>query len=293
VNVRPRSILLALTAIAMLVLVGVFVGTHSLKHSLPRLLPHSEYCTAQSGSNLVTLDIDQMANAATIAAVGIRKGVPGRAVQVALATSLQESKLENLIGGDRDSVGLFQQRPSKGWGTRAQVSDPRYASSHFYGALLHVKGWQSMTLTQAAQAVQRSAYPDAYAQWTDESDTLAKALLGSATHAVDCYVGNTPVTRGAVALSALTADLKSDWGSLFDPAHEADPDTIALSVDDDRAGWQYAHWLVAHAQERGIMRVRFGNQQWTAKTGSWRSAGDPETAAPGETVVAEVFGSTA
>jgi hypothetical protein len=287
--VRPRTLLIGLMAIAVLVSVGIYVGTHSFTNRLTPILK-PEYCTAQSGDGLVTLDIEQMANAATIVAVGIRKGVPDRAVQIALATALQESKLRNLAGGDRDSIGLFQQRPSQGWGTAKEVANPGYASGRFYGALLRVKGWQQMPLTRAAQAVQRSATPDAYAQWTTEADTLSGALLGNSSHAVDCYLDSAPVTRGAIALGALTTNLRSDWGSLLDLAHAAGPNTLALSVRDDQSGWQYAHWLVAHAQDHGIMRVRFGTQQWTAKAGAWSAAGDPESAAPGETVVAEVYG---
>ena len=113
----------------------------------------------------VTLVPARMANAATIAAVGLIRGVPRRALVVALATALQESKLDNLTGGDRDSVGLFQQRPSQGWGTVEQIADPRYAANAFYTALLKVHGWQNMRVTDAAQAVQRSAYPEAYQQW--------------------------------------------------------------------------------------------------------------------------------
>src|SRR5262245_60768023 len=100
-------------------------------------------CVARTGTGVVTLDPAQMANAATIAAVGIRRGMPDRAVVVALATSLQESKLRNLAGGDRDSVGLFQQRPSQGWGSREEIADPRYAAGKFYAALMRVRGWET------------------------------------------------------------------------------------------------------------------------------------------------------
>jgi hypothetical protein len=286
--VRSRIVLASITAIVVLVGAGIFVATRMFNSALPPLL-RSEYCTAQAGSGLVTIGVDQMADAATIVAVGIRKGVPSRAVEVALATSLQESKLRNLTGGDRDSIGLFQQRPSQGWGTAKQIADPRYAADRFYGALMHVKGWQSMSITAAAQSVQRSAHPDAYAKWATEATTLSKALLGDASHAVDCYVGSTPATRGPAAIGTLTTNLRHDWGSLLDtlPAHT--PDTVSLAVDGTQAGWQYAHWLVAHAESSGIMRVRFGNLQWTAKAGGWSAAGVPDGPAAGETVVAQVF----
>src|SRR5204862_1422787 len=111
---------------------------------------------------------EQMHNAAVIVATGQRIRVPPRGWVIAIATALQESELVNLgdLGShnDHDSLGLFQQRPSQGWGTPAQVMDPAYASRKFYEKLLAVHGWQTMALTEAAQAVQRSAYPDAFAK---------------------------------------------------------------------------------------------------------------------------------
>ncbi|MDH6466062.1 hypothetical protein M2302_006268 [Micromonospora sp. A200] len=121
---------------------------------------------------------EQTAHAAVIVAVGADLKVPPRGWVIALATAMQESTLRNLPGGDRDSVGLFQQRPSEGWGTPTQLRDPRYAADRFYQALLAVDGWQAMALTDAAQAVQRSAYPGAYAKWEHEAIALVRVLTG-------------------------------------------------------------------------------------------------------------------
>jgi hypothetical protein len=291
VTVRTRIVLLSLTAIAVLVAVGVFLGTRSFRGGISLPPVHSEYCTVQ-GNGQVTLSLEQMANAATISAVGIRRGVPDQAIAIALATSLQESKLENLSGGDRDSIGLFQQRPSQGWGTPKQIADPRYAAGRFYSALMRVSGWKSMTVTQAAQAVQRSGAPDAYQKWADEAIVLSDALLGDVSHAVSCMVGTVPLTRGAAALLTLGADLKGDWGSRAKRMKTATPNELALFAANDQAGWQYAHWLVAHAQDSGIMMVRFGDQQWTAKSGTWASADTSYVAAAGETVLAQVYNAT-
>jgi peptidoglycan hydrolase-like protein with peptidoglycan-binding domain len=133
------------------------------------------------GSTYDSLSDEQKANARTIIGVGKGAAVPEYGWVIALATAMQESTLINVDYGDRDSLGLFQQRPSQGWGTEAQVSDPVLASKAFYAVathtsnpgLLDISGWQSMTVTQAAQAVQRSAYPDAYAKW----ETLARDLV--------------------------------------------------------------------------------------------------------------------
>ncbi|MFD8847630.1 C40 family peptidase [Streptomyces sp. NPDC059604] len=119
---------------------------------------------------------DQVPNASTIVAAGLSLDVPRKGQIIALATAMQESRLRNLNYGDRDSLGLFQQRPSQGWGTAQQVRDPVYASERFYKALLKVDGWQQMTVTQAAQAVQKSGLPDAYAQWEDLATALQKAI---------------------------------------------------------------------------------------------------------------------
>ncbi|MFY1614646.1 M23 family metallopeptidase [Micromonospora sp. WMMD736] len=121
-------------------------------------------------------DRNQVANAAVIAAVGASKGVPTRGWVIAVATAMQESTLRNLPGGDRDSVGLFQQRPSQGWGTVAQLLDPAYAAGRFYAKLMTIPGWQTMALTEAAQRVQVSAYPDAYAKWEPEATQLVGTI---------------------------------------------------------------------------------------------------------------------
>nr|WP_051823345.1 C40 family peptidase [Streptomyces sp. NRRL S-1448] len=118
----------------------------------------------------------QIPNAKMILATGVVMKVPPRGQIVALATALQESGLRNLDYGDRDSLGLFQQRPSQGWGTAQQVRDPVHASTKFYEGLLKVSGWQSMTVAQAAQAVQASGFPDAYAKWEPLATALQKAI---------------------------------------------------------------------------------------------------------------------
>ncbi|MFG3384059.1 C40 family peptidase [Streptomyces sp. NPDC047999] len=125
------------------------------------------------------LPTEQIPHAATIVATGISLDVPKKGQIIALATAMQESRLRNLNYGDRDSLGLFQQRPSQGWGTAQQIRDPLYASERFYKALLAVDGWQQMTVTQAAQAVQKSGFPDAYAQWEPLATALQKAIAAT------------------------------------------------------------------------------------------------------------------
>ena len=124
---------------------------------------------------------EQVANARIIIAVGADRQVPSQGQVIAVATALQESRLRNLRGGDRDSIGLFQQRPSQGWGTPAQLADPAYQTRKFYDKLITVDGWQSMRLTDAAQAVQVSAFPNAYAKHKPAATRLVDALSSSAS----------------------------------------------------------------------------------------------------------------
>ncbi|MFE9725977.1 C40 family peptidase [Streptomyces sp. NPDC005794] len=133
-----------------------------------------------SGENVdiegLDLPSEQVPNAQTIVAAGLSLDVPTKGQIIALATAMQESRLRNLNYGDRDSLGLFQQRPSQGWGSAQQIRDPVYASEQFYKHLLKVNGWQQMTVTQAAQAVQKSGLPDAYAQWENLATALQAAI---------------------------------------------------------------------------------------------------------------------
>lgn len=138
---------------------------------------------------------EQLANAAVVVSTGRSMGVPERGLWIALGTALQESGLRNLDYGDRDSLGLFQQRPSQGWGSPAQVRDPRYSSTQFYERLVEVPGWTEMPLWQAAQTVQRSAFPLAYAKWEQTAaDILAQVDdepgLQAVTAAQNCVPGS-------------------------------------------------------------------------------------------------------
>ncbi|MER7336780.1 C40 family peptidase [Streptomyces sp. NPDC000075] len=140
---------------------------------------------------------EQIPNAKTIQATGVAMKVPVHGQIVALATALQESGLKNLNYGDRDSLGLFQQRPSQGWGTAEQVRDPVHASTKFYEGLLQVSGWESMTVTQAAQAVQLSGFPDAYAKWEPLATALQKAIAPTLSKEPASDTGSGGVVRTA------------------------------------------------------------------------------------------------
>jgi hypothetical protein len=282
VAMRKRVALAGFLAFVVLAGIGV-VAVVRLLGKVPLLVRSASCTVGASGAQQVELDPGQLANAATITAVGIRRGVPRQGIVIALATAWQESKLENLAGGDRDSIGLFQQRPSQGWGQAEEIADPRYASARFYNALVRVKGWQDMRVTDAAQAVQRSAHPEAYEKWADESLVMAASLGGETGGSVGCTVPEEPESRGVAAAEALVEGLRLDWGDKT--AGTLEGVGVSVTVKTEQAGWQYAHWLVAHASDRGVKRVTFGGRQWDSGSGEWASG---DGTATGAVVVAEV-----
>lgn len=208
------------------------------------------------------LSLEQAGNAATIAAVGGRLGVSNHAVTVALAAAMQESQLRNLAGGDRDSLGLFQQRPSQGWGTASQIHDPVYATTAFYQRLTAQGGWDTLSVTEAAQRVQRSADPFAYAQWEPLARATARALTGEAPATLTCH--QLPAGAPGANLIALA---------------NAELGTAGLSGSHPPArGWAISSWLVAHAAQLGVSEVNFEGQQWTAQSGVWTQVGPQDGA---------------
>jgi hypothetical protein len=225
-------------------------------------------CTVPTGTKsasgspiLYSITPEQAQNASIIAAVSTQKGLPDHAVTVALATALQESQLLNLRYGDRDSLGLFQQRPSQGWGTPAQIEDPVYAASVFYDHLVRIQGWQAMPVTEAAQLVQLSASPDAYARWGSEAQALAIAFTGEQPEAVACHLdgfGGVAPSSSALAAAAAT---------------ELGPPSLGVPVTTQR-GWQVAAWAVAHAYNYHVTSVSFDGRLWTPSLGSWDGAPD-------------------
>ncbi|MFE4626228.1 heavy metal transporter [Streptomyces mirabilis] len=246
---------------------------------------------------------EQAVNAATISAVGTTRGLPERAVAIALATALQESGLRNIQHGDRDSLGLFQQRPSQGWGTTKQIMDPTYAAGIFYEHLTKVPGYARLPLTVAAQRVQRSGYPQAYAKHEPDATLLAAALTGHAAATLTCEgrPGATPVGGPDSVRAALVRDFGrevlqeagADVGTAGSPASSTASPTLAPSpsvsgrtvtvpVRKDptgastvrQRGWELAHWAVANSSTLHIQRVSYAGREWTAgeRNGEWRAA---------------------
>ena len=270
--------------------------------------PDPESCTASVADVDVGLSTAQAENASLIAAVAVRRGLPARAVSIALATAFQESKLENLSGGDRDSLGLFQQRPSQGWGTPAQISRPLYAINAFYDALVEVEGYQSMRITDAAQAVQRSGFPEAYEEHAPGARALASALTGWSPARFSCVADEPDVAVQSPGAGGLTqraervrASLVAAFGPLslggFAPGgvttghmpgsthYEGRAvDVFVRPVDEEnrRRGWAIASYLVAHAERLSLGNVIFDGRIWSSGGSSdegWREYSPPRDGA--------------
>ncbi|WP_128379697.1 heavy metal transporter [Streptomyces cavernae] len=257
-------------------------------------------CTVVSGKGdgaSYEFTAEQAVNAATISAIGTTRGMPERAVTIALATALQESELRNLEHGDRDSLGLFQQRPSQGWGTEEEILDPAYAAGEFYRHLAKVPDYTSLPLTVAAQRVQRSGFPDAYAKHEPDAALLAAALTGRAAATLTCE-GRPAVKPGPGGPDAVRAALVRDFGreavqtagaevkaAFATPPATASPaakSRVTIPVPPasgsnktrTQRGWELAHWAVANASALRIERVSYVGREWKAGVGSeWRAAG--------------------
>jgi hypothetical protein len=230
----------------------------------------SDSCRVFTENHTMQLNPDQINNAATIAAVGSRLQMPPHAVTIALAVAFQESKMRNITHGDRDSIGLFQQRPSQGWGSAVELSEPRVAAARFYHALTTVEGWQNMSITNAAQAVQRSAHPAAYAKWETDARNLASALIGAEGAAVSCILRESSEVSGEVAAQSLRDNATNDFGALPVKVYN-DKAQLDVLIGDGTPhwGWQLASWFVAKSHQYGVKEVYFQGQKWTSKKGKW------------------------
>ncbi|MGH3385047.1 MAG: hypothetical protein ACRDO1_10750 [Nocardioidaceae bacterium] len=298
---RQRRLPLLLAGLLAVAALGV--GGYVLLGSGAGVLREPERCLAHVDGRTVALDLDQAANAAIIAGVAVERGLPARAVTIALATAYQESKIRNLDHGDRDSLGLFQQRPSQGWGTAEQVRDAHYAAGRFYDALVKIDGYRDLEITAAAQRVQRSAFGTAYADHEPDARVLASALTGYSPAGLTCVVRHDgvaveqPGERGLTPRAdAVLRDLEATFGQqtvggfapggVTDGHAEGSAHYDGRAVDvffrpvseaQRRAGWAQAQYLVSRAKALGIQTVIFDDRIWTARRSEsgWRAYQEP------------------
>jgi len=245
---------------------------------------------------------EQWDNARVIVQVGQDRQLPEYGYVVAIATAMQESGLRNIDYGDRDSVGLFQQRTSQGWGTVAEIMDPVYSSGKFYDVLVTITGWEQMPVTVAAQKVQRSGFPDAYAKHESKARQIVSAITGGRT-----IGGCTDATFECVPLEPNTVErgLTPDalnfarcTAAKFDIAtgnvlglgnRAANPKSdhpngraIDLMVPDWRTtsatGDEWAQFAIDNAEAFGVKYVIWNARVWLASTGEWESYSHPSGA---------------
>ena len=268
---RGRVVLNALLALGTVVVVLVVVL--SWKSATRPFRPAA--CQATAAGTTFQVTPEQMTNAATIAGIAVKRHLPARAATIALATARQESKFINVSYGDRDSLGLFQQRPSQGWGTAAQVSDPVYATNAFYDALVKVHGYQSMEITKVAQKVQRSAYPEAYADHEPEGRVLASALTGHSTAALTCRLDGSFRPGGASGLARYEKALPHEEAAVT-PVRLAGVSGVRLPVSDPTLAWSLAQWSVGSAQRFGVARVYVDGRVWDHRKpdDGWRASSE-------------------
>jgi hypothetical protein len=250
---------------------GAVVGTaYFVSHYQP--VTHDNMCvvTAQDGSTYVRT-AEAANNAALVAATGVRRDMSTFASTIAVATAIQESGLRNLDYGDRDSLGLFQQRASQGWGTEEQIQDPHYATNTFYRRLKNIDGWEQMRVTDAAQAVQRSGFPEAYEEHAAEGAAWAGAVRGETPFAaIDCDLDAADSVNTA---QAFVERIEADYGHFHY--------TVVVLARNDRAVLlgitadsgepkdldAIANWSVAVADEESVASVRYGDVEWLREQG--------------------------
>lgn len=249
--------------LVLLVVLAVVVGVGVAVWRGSGPLPDPEGCSARLAGRQVDLTTEQAENATLIAAIGVSRGLPARAVSIALATAYQESKIQNIDYGDRDSLGLFQQRPSQGWGTQRQVRDPYYATNAFYDALEKIPDYKTLRITEAAQQVQRSGFPEAYEDHAADARTLASVLTGYSPGGLFSCVVHGTTQRGSAA--TVIRQVERAYGDL-DIARTGSRQDVAVTVGSgeagSRLGWSVAQFVVARGVRWRPEAVAHAGKHW-------------------------------
>jgi hypothetical protein len=257
--------------------VGAFMLLQNQNATTP--LPGQQRCVARTSDASVALDLDQARLSSIIVGLSVRRGLAPRAASIAMATVYQETGIRNLDYGDRDSVGLFQQRPSQGWGTPEQLMDPYYATNKFYDALVKVDNWETGDINDVAQKVQRSGHPEAYRDHESDGRVLASTLTGHSAAGISCL--DKKKADGDAA--GLVRSLKKTFGSV--PA-QRDGTVITIKARSTTLAWAYAHYAVANASGFGVTSVKTSGQTWQTDSRNlpeW-SAASPAAGTPVVTI---------
>lgn len=262
-----RSVVAALAVVALLAGLAL-VGARAYRYVYEQVTP--QRCTVVMGDGVTTLSPEQARNASIIVAAALEQGLGERAAVIALATAYQESGLRNLDYGDLDSVGLFQQRPSAGWGTVEQIMDPWYASAAFYDALVKIDGWETGDINDVAQQVQISAFPDAYRKHVEKATAVAAALLGSTEGGITCLsFADSPTPDAAQFERQLTALGDGVSAEVGDAA-------VTVAADDSALLWSAAAMAMANSYAGGVTEIVVVDRRWAHDDeAGWTDAAEP------------------
>jgi hypothetical protein len=255
---------ITLSTIIAFLLAVIIVLVYALLSVMPETptgrivrVPPPAGCYATVGTVHKRITAEQALNVSVIVGESLRRDLPARAASIALTTAWQESTLRNLDWGDLDSLGLFQQRPSMGWGTPEQILDPWYSSGKFYDVLVTIPGWEEADITETAQEVQRSGYPEAYRKHEIYARAWASALTGWSSNAVSCLT-NTPPTGNAAALTEFFHHI---YGN--DLPIEVSGNTMRIIGDNEIDTWAIAQLAVVRSTTDGVIAVTVRGRAWT------------------------------
>ena len=225
-------------------------------------------------NNSATVDPTQAHYASIIAGMTIKRGLAPRARPSRWRRRARVG-IRNLDYGHADSIGLFQQRPSKGWGTIEEIMDPWYSAREFYRAMERIDGWESKDINDVAQAVQRSAYPDAYRHHETNARTLASSLTGETPASFRCQVAKPNAADPDGMRDLLVKTLGSDHVKVTETT-----DGLKVTADKATQAWAVAHIAVANTAEFGLASVQLGSYGWTHSSVRWPNGSVPAPPPP-------------
>ena len=252
---RPHAAGCLFLAVVLVAALGIGAVLLLQRGSISSPIPESERCVATAGDASVAVDVDQAHLTSIIVGLSVKRGLAPRAASIAMATVYQETGIRNLDYGDRDSVGLFQQRPSQGWGSVEELMDPYYATNAFYDALVKIDGWESGDINDVAQKVQVSGYPEAYRDHESDARVLASTLTGQTPAGFSC-LDRTDTDGDA---KALTSALKKTFGSVD---VTRDGKVVSIKAKSTKLAWAYGQFAVANTAEYGVVTVQSAGQTW-------------------------------
>lgn len=251
-----RRVLVALV-ITALVMTGIVVGLWALYAWNKEPMPLTDQCSASVADMTVSVTTEQAENLSMIVGVATQRGLAPRASTIAIATVYQESGIRNLTYGDRDSLGLFQQRPSQGWGSPTEVRDPYHASNRFYDALVKVPDWRNGDVNDVAQEVQRSGHPNGYAKHVENARRLASALTGETPASFTCRVFDPPTGDPEGLATFLERTLPAS------SRVTRTADEVTIEAESAQLAWSAASLSVANHHRFGLAGVDVAGRTWT------------------------------